>query len=455
MFQAIFLVASAMYATSLEPDVKGCNFGEIYVFSSVECPIRIANPTPYPIDLQIDPYDSGDAVVPKSMRLPAFSVGEVMTRILVDNSEGEIKKYFNVNLGVSEKQVVVRGYALSALDVLRPTIAFGKVSARAKKKEEVIELTSHELESFRILGISRRPDNVDVRIGLDERSLKAGISNNSYWGLLDDYIEILINTPHQKRARIHVTGNIEGDVAPAANPFWFGVVTKGINSSFLIPLLSSRGKDFSIGEIKIEGISATAAVSACYPERPGCEGIRVWIADDQPHGVLRGKLLIGLPDSRAELSIGLLGVVKAGRENILAGSNDDIGEVESWAPSIFNSIEQSFAMPVDENFISARNSQSRSLLDDNDRGPMLKWQVLEEGGVYGYQIFRSEKEEGPYVRLNDRTILAKNEKTATALLYKWRDGSAKIGHTYWYYVGVLYKDGRKGQLSQPQMTLVK
>jgi hypothetical protein len=39
--------------------------------------------------------------------------------------------------------------------------------------------------------------------------------------------------------------------------------------------------------------------------------------------------------------------------------------------------------------------------------------------------------------------------------YAWRDDSAVSGKTYWYYIGLLNRDGTKQQLSGPQAVKAK
>jgi hypothetical protein len=39
--------------------------------------------------------------------------------------------------------------------------------------------------------------------------------------------------------------------------------------------------------------------------------------------------------------------------------------------------------------------------------------------------------------------------------YAWRDDSATPGKTYWYYIGLLNRDGTKQQLSGPQAVKAK
>jgi hypothetical protein len=90
----------------------------------------------------------------------------------------------------------------------------------------------------------------------------------------------------------------------------------------------------------------------------------------------------------------------------------------------------------------------------NGRGPLLKWSVVNDDGVHGYQIFRSAMESGPFLLLNPETIPSKVSDSSGAQNYEWRDESAEKGKTYWYYIGIVNKDGTKRKLSNPHKKVV-
>jgi hypothetical protein len=85
-------------------------------------------------------------------------------------------------------------------------------------------------------------------------------------------------------------------------------------------------------------------------------------------------------------------------------------------------------------------------------GPLLKWSTATEDSVHGYQIFRSDSADGPFVLQNAKTLLVHPD---TGSIYQWRDPNAESGKAYWYYIGVVYKNGKKENLSSPQRTVAK
>ncbi|MDE1960563.1 MAG: hypothetical protein KGH80_03110, partial [Xanthomonadaceae bacterium] len=95
-------------------------------------------------------------------------------------------------------------------------------------------------------------------------------------------------------------------------------------------------------------------------------------------------------------------------------------------------------------------------VDPPGHGPLLKWQVSNENNLYGYLIYRGDGENGPFLRVNrDIVRVGEDKGDGVTSTYAWRDDSATAGKTYWYYIGMLYRDGSKQQLSGPQKVMAK
>ncbi len=87
-------------------------------------------------------------------------------------------------------------------------------------------------------------------------------------------------------------------------------------------------------------------------------------------------------------------------------------------------------------------------------GPMLEWTVANGRLIHGFQIFRSNNEVGPFLLINKAIVPASIEDEAPKS-FQYRDNTARTGQTYWYYIGVIYNDGHKQQLSGPQKVVAK
>jgi len=88
-------------------------------------------------------------------------------------------------------------------------------------------------------------------------------------------------------------------------------------------------------------------------------------------------------------------------------------------------------------------------------GPLLKWQVENEIGMYGYAVYRSDREDGKFIRVNGTIIAAANHGDNVKASYQWRDNTAVKGKEYWYRITIFYNDGRKVPLTGPQKVVAK
>ena len=77
----------------------------------------------------------------------------------------------------------------------------------------------------------------------------------------------------------------------------------------------------------------------------------------------------------------------------------------------------------------------------------LNWQARQEGQIYGYLIYRSEKREGPFRRINRTIVHANAADGDTVESYRFVDRDVEPGKTYYYYLDTLGGDGKKKRLS--------
>ena len=63
----------------------------------------------------------------------------------------------------------------------------------------------------------------------------------------------------------------------------------------------------------------------------------------------------------------------------------------------------------------------------------IKWSTASEVENFGYDVFRGDKEEGPFARLNTRTIAGAGTVDEPRA-YQYVDATIEVGKAYWYYV---------------------
>jgi hypothetical protein len=169
----------------------------------------------------------------------------------------------------------------------------------------------------------------------------------------------------------------------------------------------------------------------------------VKVADDQPGGRVQGKLLVELPDFHHELPIDLGGLYLP--ESVKVHSLDEA--MQNNGKSSTEPAPLDLKSALQKSTTAAPPPAS----DPPGHGPLLKWQVSNENNMYGYLIYRGDGENGPFLRVNkDIVRVGENKGDGVTSTYAWRDDSATAGKTYWYYIGMLNRDGTKQQLSGPQ-----
>lgn len=463
-------------------NIGNCEFGEVVAFGTVDCWFRLTNTSERPLTVSIEPRQPGDAAEPAHVTIPVKGTVDVATRVAIGNAMGEVKHHYRITIaGTSgEGFAIASGFALGSLDELKPSLSFGNVELTDPPPEKQIELSSRDIADFRILRITDSPQAVDASIAPDGRTLKVRIRPDAPWAVLDDYIKLAINTPRQKEAWVHVGADVHGQVSAEKNPVSFGFVAPGTDRQVSFDLNHSEGKSFRIGSMNLEGFDGRASITDCEPAKVGCQSVVLHIADDRKPGFIRGVLDVELPDYDRELALNVWGILQSAPAPE-ATTKDDTTKVKSpsgaEAPTVADSAvdaedpaatetvasggsesapDRPSSNPSDTKTPSGKRRAdspvSEPLTQPPGSGPLLKWSTAVEGSVHGYQIFRSDAASGPFVLQNAKTIPAHPD---TGSIYQWRDTAVEQGKAYWYYVGVVYKNGKKEKLSPPQRTVAK
>lgn len=74
----------------------------------------------------------------------------------------------------------------------------------------------------------------------------------------------------------------------------------------------------------------------------------------------------------------------------------------------------------------------------------LRWKARAEKGTYGYLIYRADQASGPFRRLNDRVIQAREDSDEE---YTFGDRDVTGGRTYYYRIDAVSDNGIKKPLS--------
>ena len=448
------LLSTGAIAAGSRLATEDCNFGETYAFNRAECEFTFTNAGDTPIHVSdFQPVRPGDSIEPSAAVIAPHAKAYLKAVVDTGNDIATSRHIFHFRSdesGHEDRVVAARGFALSVLDQGRPMIDLGVVELAKDLPSHKIELTSHDVADFRVTKIESAPPYLDVQFGADGQSVTLKMRANAPWGYQGDYIKLNTNSTLQKQVWIGVQSNIHGDVVPAANPFNMGLMRKGNRNEVLIRLTSKSGKNFAVGPIELEKLHGKTVIEPCQPVADGCRMIRLRISDEQPIGSVVGKLMVELPGYSQRLLIAVNGLFLTKDTKIEKLDPAELLRAQDQKKA------QSSAAGAEIDISKALKGvvQSADDLPPAGSGPLVKWSVMNEAALYGYQIFRATDENGPFVLINRPAIPVKKHDN-TGSTYQWRDDTAVSGKTYWYFIGLLYSDGHKQQLTGPQKVVAK
>ena len=457
MLKPVLAIALSFAALPALAQVKleAQDVGEIYQTNTGHSTILFTNGGDKPVKiLAVTPAWDMDSV--GAFKLPAVVAPNTSVNIPVTvfsgMEAGDRRRIFNIQTDEYKHprvQALVHLFGLSVLDDPKPTADLGTVNTHAAAPVKTVTLSSREVPDFRITRIVEMPDFATAKILSDGRTVSIAGRTDASWGLHDGYVKVALDSTVQPQAWIEVKADVHGEVIPSSNPVEMGVF-RTTKLPFVVQLKSRDGKPVKLGKISLEGFSATVIKEPCIGSTVGCAQVSVRVAKNQTGGVMRGTLLVELPEFHRVLPITIGGIYIP--ENIKVHSLDEAmnksGKASSAEP-----------LPLDLKSALQKSTQGASApppADPPGHGPLLKWQVSNENNLYGYLIYRGDDENGPFLRVNrDIVRVGENKGDGVTSTYAWRDDSATTGKTYWYYIGMLYRDGSKQQLSGPQKVMAK
>ena len=79
---------------------------------------------------------------------------------------------------------------------------------------------------------------------------------------------------------------------------------------------------------------------------------------------------------------------------------------------------------------------------DSEISNRIKWVTASELNNFGFDVFRGDAEEGPFEKINQRTIAGAGSSD-TPSRYEFVDDSIAAGQSYWYYVESISMSGQR------------
>ncbi|WP_440221814.1 Ig-like domain-containing protein [Dokdonella sp. MW10] len=426
---------------------QNCDFGERHAFTAFDCTIVLRNTGKAPLKISASAIDKAESVEPSKLTLAPGKTAEVTAKVHPEGTSGLVSRTFRFETDEADHPQrfgYAYGFIGSVIEQPLAPIDFGDIAVGDGASWASLRLASTEIEDLAVTDIVEVPAHVEARIAADKRTVEARLKPDAPWGPLPpSRIVVALGSGPQPKAAIEVRGRVLGDIRPAQEPFAIGVVRTDATRAYDLRLRHVDGKAFEVGRVTLDGLDGSARVVDCEPRAKGCKLLRLELGKGLAMGPFAATVNIEIPSSRRTLPVGITGVaLPPGIDPV-----DEPAETAKDAP----------AKRGPANLGQAIRSQVRDAgaPPPPGAGPLLKWAVADEDAVYGYRILRSDSEAGPFRRINDTTIATQPSAPGVTNGYQWRDTGAVAGQTYWYSVGVIYKDGRKEPLTTPQKVVAK
>jgi hypothetical protein len=438
-----WLACSGAMAVSIEDGDAGFS----YQFRALPSSFVLVNDTDHEIQqLAIKPARPADRIVTSvPEKLAPRERLKVDVELHTEDDFGARMHMFVVTSSDSEKPSLarVRVYGLSVLQDAQRTLDFGAVDAgEAPKLEYAVQADD---ATVRIKSVKAVPAFVSAQIADDGRRLILTHSTTSAWGRLEGIVKVALDSRDQQEAWIPVVSEVRGQVRPSSTLFSLGLARIGSENEFILQYRHTEEKPFRLDKMALEGIAVKkTSIANCVGNEKGCQQIRFAIDDaKQPTGQLKGLLRVHLSDPDREIFV-LVG-------GMLVGKDTKIESLELAMAASKNAQAQQENLGLALKKLTSADSE-RPVEPEAPKGdgPLLRWSVDNDGVVYGYAIYRSEKADGPFElqpRLVRRSITAQEGRPS---MYAVRDTTAVKGKDYWYRIATFYPNGKREFLTAAQ-----
>lgn len=338
-----------------------------------------------------------------------------------------------------ERKLALIGFIQSAYDPDQPALDLGTVGPGASA---ALELFSREVDRLEVRGATEAPAflsvNTEGRAGSAEEgvAVRLTVSRDAPLGFHAGTLRLRTNVEPQPEVPLVWRANVYEDVVPSESPLDLGVVREGQRFAKLVRLESRSGAALDVERVDAAGADVKAQVEPCPQPAPSCRAIRVTGAGPAPGQELGGTLTITLKGARS-LTLPFSGIRVGPYTTVkdlgaLTGGREKPSDAASPSPPPASPAEApATAAPV--------------VGRPGDRWARITWEVRQEQETYGYLVYRSDRREGPFRRVNRDIVHV--SAGGESHVYSYVDETVAPGRTYYYYLESIGRGGTKSRLS--------
>lgn len=427
---------SATPASGLVVEEPAGRFGEAYAGSEVVHVFAVRNDGAQAARVvQVSPNTAPTRVDPLPGPIPPGGRAAVTVRQDTLGQLGVVSYRFVLKTddGLPDRRLALSGFLQSAYDPDQPIL----VGSAGPGGVIELRLASREAERLDVLEVKDAP--AFVRIDASGRAAEGGVllramlAPDAPLGLHSGTLILRTSVPQQPAVTVPYRLTVFEDVAPEQVPVDLGTIRQGHPFEKTTRLRSRSGKPFEI--TGVEGaIGLTVEPAPCAEPAPSCRALVFKGVGPAPGGRFSGAVRVKLGAGR-DLTVPYSGLL-VGADTVVR----DLGQLGDPAPG-----SKPDGGPLPYKLPTPPPVPPPFVGRPGERMARLTWDAGQEEQAYGYIIYRADRREGPFRRVNARIVPV--SEAPPPHRYTYEDLDVQAGRSYFYYLESVSKGGLKARLS--------
>lgn len=421
---------------ALDVPEPAAGFGEVYAGAVVTHRFAVRNRGPRPLRIVEARATSGGArVTAEPQVLAPGGEGHVDVQQPTAGGTGvaEFRYFVRADDGAPERELRLTGFVQSAYDPDQPAVDFGTAAPGA---EATLELFSREVARLEVREIAGAPAflsaQAEGRAGAagEGVALRLRLAPDVPLGFHAGALRVRTNVERQPEVTVGWRAGVYDDLAPSEAPIDIGVVREGQPMVKVVQLVRRSGGLVEMDRIDTGGTALKAELVPCPRASDSCRGLR----------------LSGTAPAAGTPLAGTITLVPKGSRPVTLPYSGTVVPTDAGPATLRPRAEKRLPIPPKAPPPPEVGSASAPLVGrPGERWARITWKATQEKDTYGYLVYRAERPEGPFRRVNAEIVrVAPGEGPHS---YAFADDQVAPGHTYYYYLESVDRTGKKSRLS--------
>ncbi|HET9315504.1 MAG TPA: DUF1573 domain-containing protein [Vicinamibacteria bacterium] len=406
-------------------------FGEAYTGTEVAHTFAVRNDGTQPVRIvSVSPNTPPTRVDPLPAPIPSGGRAMITIRQGTQGRMGNVSYRFLLKTddGLPDRHLSLAGFLQSAYEPDQPVL--DGVAGPGQTIE--VSLASREVERLDVLGVDEAP--AFLRVDTSSRGpdgavrLRVTPTADAPLGVHRGALVVRTNVTQQPWINVPFRLSVFGDVSPEDVPVDLGTIREGQPFEKATRLLSRTGQAVEVASIEGAPQGVTVESRDCPEPAASCRALVFKGVGPAAPTTLGGEVRVRLAGGR-DMSLPFRGVVV--RADAIVQRVDEAGGKPSGVIPYPKPTPPPVPPPV-----TGR---------PGERLARLTWNAGHEEQTFGYLIYRADKPEGPYRRVNASIVPVIEGPPPHR--YTYEDREVEAGRSYFYYLESISKTGQKSRLS--------